>query len=118
MFQRREHVGQIGQPILRPGLGFENQVIGAFAAGKHGPPFAVAAIEDQHRFAGIEPQHVAEIIALVAVKRERAACRQRRIDEEAGAAKVDLRHADSHQGFVFYSVFERSGAPVGREKAR
>ena len=65
MLQRREHIGDVGQAILRPGLRARSQAVGPLAAGDLGLPFAVAAVEHQDGVAGGEPQHIAEIVALV-----------------------------------------------------
>jgi hypothetical protein len=32
MFQRRKDVAEVGQPILRPGLGDDGEIVGPFAA--------------------------------------------------------------------------------------
>ena len=90
MLQRRKHVGEVGQAVLRPGLGDDAQAVGPLAAGDRGLPFAVAAVEHQNGVAGGKPQHVAEIIALVALERDRFARRQRGIDEQPGAAKIEV----------------------------
>ena len=71
MFQRRKDVSEVGQAVLRPGLGNDLQAVGPFASRDRGLPFAVASVEDQDRFACRKPQHIAEIIALVALQRDR-----------------------------------------------
>ena len=93
MFERRKDVSEIGQPILRPGPRHDGETVRPFAARDRGLPFAVAAVEHQDGIARGEPQHIAEIIALVALERDRFARRQRGIDEQPGLAKIVLRHA-------------------------
>ena len=97
MFQRRKDVSEVGQAVLRPGLGHDCQAVGPFAPGDRGLPFAVAAVEHQDGFAGGQPQHIAEIIALVALERDRLARRQRGVDKQPGAAKIELRHESMFQ---------------------
>ena len=93
MFERRENISEIGQPILRPGPRHDGETVRPFAAGDRSLPFAVAAVEHQDRVACGEPKHIAEIVALVALKRDRLAWRQRGIDEQPGLAEIVLRHA-------------------------
>ena len=71
MFQRRKDVSEVGQAILRPGLGNDLETVGPFAPRDRSLPFAVASVEHQNRFACGKPQHVAEIIALAALQRDR-----------------------------------------------
>ena len=92
MFERRKDVSEIGQAVLRPGLGKEFQAVGPFAPRDRSLPFAVASVEHQNRFPGGKPQHIAEIIALVALQRHRFAGGQRGVDEQPGAAKIELWH--------------------------
>ena len=92
MFQRRKHVSEIGQAILLPGLGNNRQAVGPLAPRDNGLPFAVASVEGQDRLARGEPQHVAEIIALAALEGDGLALCQRGLDEQPGAAKIELRH--------------------------
>ena len=101
MLQRREHVGDIGQLVLRPGLQNEGEVVGPLAAADRGLPFAVAPVEHQHRFACGKPQHVAEIVALVAVERDGFARLEGVIDEQARGAKVQLRHVNVPSSAAF-----------------
>ena len=49
MLQRREHIGDVGQAVLRPGLGDDRQAVRPLAARDLGLPFAVAAVEHQNR---------------------------------------------------------------------
>ena len=87
MFERRKHIGDIGQAILRPGLGQDLEAVGPLAAGNPRLPFAVAAVEHQDRVARREPQHIAEIVALVPLQRDRLAGAQGGVDEQAGGAR-------------------------------
>jgi len=92
VFQRREHIGDVGKTVLQPPLGQDIEAVGPLAACNPGLPLAVAPVEHQHGFAGGKPQHVAEIIALVSLKRDRLARAQGGVDEQAGAAKIEFRH--------------------------
>src|SRR6266446_1322651 len=92
MFQRRKDVSEVGQAILRPGLGNNLKTVRPFAPSDRGPPFAIASIEHQYGVAFGKAEHVAEIIALAAPKRERFAHCQRGIDKQPGLTKVELRH--------------------------
>ena len=91
MLQRREHIGDIGQAVLWPGLSADRQAVGALAACDLGLPFAVAPVEHQNGVAGGEPQHVAEIVALVPLEYDRLAGAQGGVDEQPRRAKVDLQ---------------------------
>ena len=103
MLQRRKHIGEIGQAVLRPGLGDDRQAVRPLAAGDRGLPFAVAAVEHQNGVAGGEPQHVAEIIALVALERDRLA----RAPSGASTNSRGLRKSSSRHGqwFRFGAAF-------------
>src|SRR5947207_2471033 len=92
MFQRRKHVSEVGQAILRPGLGNDLKTVRPFASYDRGPPFAIPSVEHQNGVAFGKAEHVAEIIALAAPKRERFARCQRGIDKQPGLTKVELRH--------------------------
>ena len=70
MLQQREDVSDVGQPVLRPGLLEDDEAVRPLAALDRGLPFAVAAVEGQNLGAGGKPQHIAEIVALVAVERD------------------------------------------------
>ena len=48
--------------------------------------------EWQAQIAGRKPQHIAEIIALVALQRDRLARAQGGIDEQARGTKIEFRH--------------------------
>ncbi len=92
MLQRRKDIGDIGQAILRPRPRDDGQAVRPLAALDLRPPFAVAAVEHQDGFAGGKPQHIAQIIALVALQRDSFALTQGGIDEQARGAKVEFRH--------------------------
>src|SRR5258706_1848898 len=92
MFQRRKDVSEVGQAILRPDLGNYLKTVRPFAPYDRGPPFTIASIEHQDGVAFGKAEHVAEIIALAALKRERFARCQRGIDKQPGLTKVELRH--------------------------
>src|SRR5260370_38131040 len=92
MFQRREDVSKVGQAILRPGLGNDPETVRPFAAPDRGLPFAIASVERQNGVAFGKAEHVAEIIALAALKRDRFARCQRGIDKQPGLTKVELTH--------------------------
>ena len=92
MFQRRKDVGDVGQAVLRPRPGDDGQAVGPLAPVDLRLPFAVAAVEHQDLFAGAEPQHVAQIIALVALQRDSLTLPQGGIDEQARGAKIEFRH--------------------------
>ena len=44
MFQRRKHVSEVGQAILRPGLGNDLKTVRPFASYDRGPPFAIVGL--------------------------------------------------------------------------
>ena len=68
------------------------QAVGPLAALDLRLPFAVAAVEHQDGFAGGKPQHIAQIIALVALQRDSLALAQGGVDEQARGAKIEFRH--------------------------
>ena len=85
---------QIGRHGLRAGLLGHLQLHGLLArGGKPRAPFAVAAVEHQNVRAGLETQHVDEIVRLRALQRHRGAFGQRGFDEQAGRAEIVARHA-------------------------
>ncbi len=92
VLERREHIVQVGETVLFPGLADDLRAVRPLAARERGLPFAVAAVEDQHGVARRQPQHIAEVVGLVAVKRDAAAGGQRRIDEKTGTAEVEFWH--------------------------
>src|SRR5258706_16085393 len=92
MFQRRKDASELGQAILRAGLRNNGEAVRPFAASNRSLPFAIASIEHENRLAGGKPQHVAEIIALAALERDRFARRKCGIDKQPRFAKIVLRH--------------------------
>ena len=88
MFERRKDVGEIGQPILRPGLGHDGRdcpaVCGPRSTACHSPsrPLNTRIVSP-----AAEPQHIAEIIALVALERDRFAAPPARHRRTAGAGE-------------------------------
>ncbi len=92
VLERREGIGEVAQAILRPGLRQYAELIRAFTPLDGRLPFAVAPIEDQNRRAGRQPQHIAEIVALVALKRDRMAQTKRGVDKQPWRAKVECWH--------------------------
>src|SRR6266404_7201843 len=66
--------------------------------------FAIAPVENQNRVAGGQTQHVAEIIALAALKADRFARGQRGIDEQPGRSKIELRHGRGSHSEVPFSL--------------
>ena len=94
MLQRREHIGDVGQAVLRPGLAARSSgcraACGRRSAACHSPsrPLNTSTVSP-----AAEPQHVAEIIALVRARaRPSAPGAQGGVDEQAGRAKVEFRH--------------------------
>jgi len=92
MFERRKDVSDVGQAVLRPRLRGDGQAVRPLATLDLRLPFAIAAVEHQDLFAGREPQHIAQIIALVAFEFDPRALLQGGVDEQAGGAKVEFRH--------------------------
>src|SRR5713101_6080217 len=97
MFQWRKDVSEVGQAILRPGLGNDRETVRPFAPPDRGLPFAIASIEHQNGVAGGKAEHVAEIIALAALKRDGFARCQRGIDKQPGLTKVELRRSEERR---------------------
>src|ERR1700690_1732811 len=69
--KRRKDVREMARPPLRRGLGHDFEGVGPFAPRDRSLPLAIASIENQNGFACGEPQHVAEIVALVAFECDR-----------------------------------------------
>ena len=68
MLERGKQKMQIARPRLDAGLFADLGGKRALArGGKPRLPFAVAAVEQQHRSAALEAEHVEQVIALVAV---------------------------------------------------
>ena len=102
MFQRREQVVEIAGALLRARLRFDPQD-GGFPrrARKTGAPFAIAAVEDENGIALRQPQHVHEIIRLLARETEFAALLQRRIEKKAGCVEFVAGHGGLARGAAF-----------------
>ncbi len=64
-----------------------------------GAPFAVAPVEHQNGGAGCEPEDVTEVIALVALQRDRGSGGKGAIDEQAGGTEVEQSHVISNHLF-------------------
>jgi hypothetical protein len=62
------------------------------AIGKARAPFALAAVEDEDAVAGLQPQHVLEIVRLRVIEREPRAGGKRGVDKEARRAEIVARH--------------------------
>ncbi|MGY4629472.1 hypothetical protein ACVWY3_007228 [Bradyrhizobium sp. USDA 4486] len=88
MLERGKDVSEVGQPVLGPDLLQDHQSIRPLAAFDGGLPLAVAAIEGQNLRPRGQPQHVAEIIALVAVQRDPGVLGQGSVDVQAGRAEI------------------------------
>ena len=88
MLERGKQVVQVGRHGLRAGLLLQRQR-GALAADRERrPPFTIAAVKRQHPVAGLETQHVAEIMRLRLAEGDLVARLERVLDVEAGAAEV------------------------------
>ena len=84
---------QIAWPRLRAQAGFDSNNGGPSSGSRKATaPFTLAPIEHQNRVALPQPQHIEEIICLVASERDICAGGQRRIDEKPGDAKFVARH--------------------------
>src|SRR6266404_8189264 len=92
MFQRRKDVSEVGQAVLRAGLGEDIEAVRPLAPRDRSLPFAIASIEHQNGIACGKAEHIAEIVALVALKRDRFAPCQRGIDKQPGTAEIEFRH--------------------------
>jgi hypothetical protein len=93
MFQRRENVGEVGEVVLRPCLGLDGQAVGPLAACNRRPPFAIAAVEHQDGVARGKPQHIAEVVALVVLQRDRKPGSEWVVDVEPRTAVIEFRHS-------------------------
>ena len=82
------------------------------AAGERRPPFAVAAVEHQHPVAGLEAQHVAEIMRLRFAERDLRAGLERVLDMETGAAKI----VAGQSGRALYERRPALRLPAGRRQ--
>src|SRR5260364_386606 len=95
VLQRREDISEVGEPVLWPGPMLDRQAVGPLAAADQTLPFAVAAVEDQDAAAGAKAEHIAEIVALVAVQFDMGAVLQGRIDIQARRVEVVFGHVAS-----------------------
>ena len=64
VLERREQVMQVGRLVCGRTCSCSQHLTACRDRQQRRPPFAVAAIEQQHRVAGLEPQHVAQIMRL------------------------------------------------------
>ena len=76
-------------PDALPDFGRQRPLAGP---GELGLPFAVAAVEQQQRVPSAEPEHVEQVIGLLAVERNLVAAGERRIEVNAGGAEIVVRH--------------------------
>jgi hypothetical protein len=104
MLERCEDVSEVGQPVLGPGLLENDEAVRSLAAFNGGLPLAVAAVERQNLGTGGKPQHIAEIIGLVAVELDPAVLGKGGVDEQAGAAEIVGGHRSKVQ---FAAVLNR-----------
>src|SRR5262249_36498164 len=93
MFEQREHVSHVAEPILLAGLLFDRQALRPLAPRYFRLPFAVAAVEGQNACAAGEAQYIAEIVGLVAVERDTRPYAQGGVDKQAGLAEIELGHS-------------------------
>ena len=83
---------QVGRHGLVAGFGVDDQRGRALLHGERCAPLTVAAVEDEHAFAGFAAQHRGQIMGLGTVERKLRAGRERRLDEKPGTAKIVGRH--------------------------
>ena len=96
--ERGEQVVDVGSCLLRPHLLADGKHRGALAAfGNAGLPFAVAAVEDEDAVAGLEPQHVAQIVGLGGCACNVGAFAKIGIDEQALGGKIVAAHVPTLQ---------------------
>jgi hypothetical protein len=94
MLQRGERVADACRRLLRPCLRFDCKLVGTLATGDDGAPLAVTAVEGEDSVATLQPQHVAEIVGLIGVERNRGRGRQRCIDVKARRSEIIAGHRD------------------------
>ncbi|MGY4379912.1 hypothetical protein ACVWZ3_007551 [Bradyrhizobium sp. i1.3.6] len=104
MLERGKDVGEVSEPVLGPGLLEDDEAVRPLAAFDRGLPLAVAAVERQNLGPGGKPQHIAEIIALVAVERNPGVLGKGDIDKQAGGTKIVGGHRSKVQ---FAAVINR-----------
>ena len=106
MLERREQEMQVARPrLLAHALADQRGQRPLAGAGEPRLPFAVAAVEQQQGIAALEPQHVEQVIGLVAVERNLAAAGQRGIEVDAGGAEI----VGWHGAFVAIWLDSRAG---------
>ncbi len=120
VLERSEQVMQVGRLGLRPSPLADGQHGPLAARQQRRPPFALAAVEHQHAVAGLEPEHVAEIMRLGRVERELSAGFERALNVQTGTAKVVTGHrkgllAGSERLYAFRPAGAR--APTMRRHA-
>jgi len=114
VLERSKQIFEIGGGRLGPGL-FQHLQEGGLAAGaKIGPPFPVAAVEDEHRLAVRQAQHVDEIIRLRAGKPEASAGLDRLLQEQPRRAEIVAGH-----GLLYRAKAKEASADArGRESGQ
>ena len=97
---RREEQPEVGLGPLRAPLDPAAQKGGSLAeiVDRRGP-LAVAAVEERHRGAGGEPQHVAQVVGLRDVERDGRAGGEVGGDVEAGGGRRRRAHASTSSAF-------------------
>ena len=96
VFEGGKPVVQIERAALGPGAGTDGQRKAAFSRTREHPlPFAVTTVENQHRIAGFQPQHVAEIVCLRGVERDGRPVVERHPQVEARRAEIVTGHEGS-----------------------
>src|SRR6185312_8517034 len=101
MFERRKNISKIREAVLGAGPARDGEDIWPLATGYGCLPFALASVERQNGVAGRQPQHIAEIVALVPLQGDAGTLGKWRIDKEPGRTKVEFRHrACSHWAAV------------------
>ena len=93
MLERRKQVMQVLRFGLRPGLLLQDEGR-ALAVGERRLPFTIFAVERQDPIAGLEAQHVAEIMRLRFVERDLRPGLERARDVEPGTLKVVFGQSD------------------------
>src|SRR5262249_279925 len=93
LLKRREQVVEVESWRLRARSLADRERKRAFdAVSQGGPPFAVAAVEHEHRIAALEAEHIAQVMGLHRVEREPSAIVEWGIHVEPWGAKVVAWH--------------------------
>src|SRR5262249_24836172 len=93
LLERREQVVEIEGWRLRPRALADRERKRAFAAvSQGGPPFALAAVEYEHRIAALKAEHVAQVVGLHRVEREPSAAVERGVQVKPWRAEVVAWH--------------------------